>query len=353
MSYSNVIIAFIITMALTIIITPLIIRLANKLGVVDKPNDRKKHNGHIPLLGGLAIFIPVVIGIIYLQPEHNSLVGVYIGATIILITGIVDDVFNIKPVMKLSAQLVATIAVLSSGLMIEKLTIPFFGSVDLGIFSYVITILWIVGITNAMNLIDGLDGLATGVAAIAFSSILIMAIGDGVTVVIYLSAIFLASLLGFLIFNFHPAKIFLGDTGSMFIGFSLAIISMLGLFKNVTIFSFIVPIIVLTIPIFDTIFAIIRRALSKQHIMTADRKHIHYVLLEMGFGHKTTVLIIYAFSAFFGVMAIIFTNATMILSFVILLLMLIALHLLAELTGIVYGGKTPILNQLKRLINMK
>lgn len=353
MNYLNVVIAFIITLLLTLLITPLIIKLSKKFGVVDKPNDRKKHNGEIPLLGGLAIIIPVIIGLLYLQPIHYSLTAMILGAVIIIGIGILDDIYNLRPLIKLVAQITAAIIVISSGLMIEKLTIPFFGSVDLGIFSYFITILWIVGITNAMNLIDGLDGLATGVAAIAMTSILIMAIGDGVTVVIYLSAIYLAALIGFLFFNFYPAKIFLGDTGSLFIGYSLAVISMLGLFKNVTVFSFIVPIIVLTIPIFDTVFAIIRRTIKKQHIMTADREHIHYVLLGMGLGHRNTVLLIYLFSAFFGAIAIIFTNATTILSFILLIIMLFSLHLLAELTGLVYGGKTPVLNRLKRLINIK
>ncbi|MDQ0352774.1 UDP-GlcNAc:undecaprenyl-phosphate GlcNAc-1-phosphate transferase [Alkalibacillus filiformis] len=349
----ELVVIFLVTAIMTLITTPLVIRMSKKVGIVDRPNDRKKHDGEIPLLGGLAIIIPVFVVGIFLQLEDPYLGAVVLGAILIILSGIADDVYSLKPLTKLLVQLTAAVIVISSGLMIETLTVPFLGSVDLGILSFIVTLLWIVGVTNALNLIDGLDGLAGGVAAIAFGSILIMAIADGVTVVIYLSILFLASLLGFLVYNFYPAKIFLGDTGSLFIGYSLAVISMMGLFKNVTVFSFIVPIIVLMIPIFDTLFAIVRRAINKQHIMTADRMHIHYVLLGMGFGHRNTVLIIYAFSAAFGALAIIFTNATMILSLIIMAILVIILHLLAELTGLVYGGKTPLLNQLKRLIGSK
>ncbi|PKR77792.1 undecaprenyl-phosphate alpha-N-acetylglucosaminyl 1-phosphate transferase [Halalkalibacillus sediminis] len=353
MSFLDMIIAFIITFIITIIITPLIIKASKKFGVVDRPNDRKKHNGEIPLLGGLALILPITIGLIWLQPEHPQLFAISLGALLIITIGVVDDLYSVKPVVKLFAQITASIMVIAAGLKIEFLTIPFMGSVDLGVWSYIITVLWIVGITNAINLIDGLDGLAGGVSAIAFLSMFVMAITDGVTIVIILSILFIAALSGFLIYNFYPAKIFLGDTGSLFIGYSIAVVSMLGLFKNVTLFSFIIPIVMLLIPICDTIFAIIRRAINKQHIMTADRKHIHYVLLEMGFSHRATVLMMYAFSAFFGAMAIIFTNATMILSLFIMAFVILALHLLAELTGVVQGGRTPVLNQLKRLLNPK
>lgn len=353
MSSLSIIIGFIITLVSSLIITPLTIKFAKRIGIVDKPNDRKKHNGNIPLLGGVAVIVPVIIGLFYLQPQHYSMVAIIIGAIIIITIGLLDDIYSLKPLTKLIAQITAAVVVMSSGLMIEKLTVPLIGSVDLGVFSYVITILWIVGITNAMNLIDGLDGLASGVAAIAFASIFVMAIGDGIEVVVFMSIVMLASLIGFLIFNFYPAKIFLGDVGSLFIGYSLSVISMLGLFKNVTVFSFIVPIIVLTIPIFDTIFAIVRRAINKQHIMTADRKHIHYVLLDLGFGHKNTVLLIYAFSAVFGAIAIIFTNATTIFALVIMLVMVTIIHLLAELTGCVRGGRTPVLNSLKKILKLK
>ncbi|WP_411954036.1 glycosyltransferase family 4 protein [Alkalibacillus sp. S2W] len=349
----ELIIIFLSTFALAVIVTPLIIKLAKKYNLVDCPNDRKKHNGSIPLMGGLAIIIPVLIMGIILQPESEHMLGIVVGGSLIIIAGVLDDILSLKPLTKLVIQIAAAVIVMSSGLMIEALTVPFMGHVDLGILSYAVTLFWIIGVTNALNLIDGLDGLASGVAAIAFGSILVMAISDSTTVVIYLSILYVASLLGFLVYNFYPAKIFLGDTGSLFIGYSLAVISMLGLFKNVTVFSFIVPIMVLMIPIFDTLFAIIRRTINKQHIMTADRMHIHYVLLGLGFGHRNTVLIIYAFSIMFGALAIIFTNATMILSLIIMGFLVVTLHFLAELTGLVYGGRMPIIRRLKKLVNLK
>lgn len=173
------------------------------------------------------------------------------------------------------------------------------GTVELTQFGFILTILWIVGVTNAINLIDGLDGLAAGVSAIGLTSILIIAIMDYSIIVVYLSIIVVGSCLGFLYHNFYPAKIFMGDTGALFLGYSISVISMLGLFKNVALFSFIIPIIIIAVPIFDTIFAIIRRLINKQSIGQADRKHIHYRLIEMGYSHQTAVLIIYAFSGFF------------------------------------------------------
>src|SRR5699024_3476702 len=176
----------------------------------------------------------------------------------------------------LSGQIVAAIVVVSSGLVIEKLTIPFFGTVYLEEIGILLTIIWIVAASNAINLIDGLDGLAAGVSAIAITSVMVMAIMDYRVIVVSLCVLLIGSCIGFLFHNFYPSKIFMGDTGALFLGYAIAIISMLGLFKNIAFFSFIIPIIVIAIPVFDTAFAIVRRAINKQGIATADKKHIHY-----------------------------------------------------------------------------
>ncbi|MCD8502185.1 MAG: undecaprenyl/decaprenyl-phosphate alpha-N-acetylglucosaminyl 1-phosphate transferase [Bacillaceae bacterium] len=162
-----------------------------------------------------------------------------------------------------------------------------------------------------MNLIDGLDGLAAGVSSIALTSILVMAVMDGQWVVVNLSIILIASTTGFLVYNFHPAKIFMGDTGSLFLGYSISVLSMLGLFKNIAIFSFVIPVAILAVPIFDTVFAIIRRLLKRKRLFSPDKSHLHYCLLELGFSHRKSVLIIYGISAFFGLAAIIFSATTM------------------------------------------
>jgi len=347
---SELIIAFLIASGTSLLITPLIVKLAIKVNAVDKPDhNRKMHKGTRPSMGGLAIFIGVAAGFIYLQPVHEHLNAIIIGACIMLITGIIDDLFELRASYKLVGQLSAALVVVSSGLIIEKLTIPFIGTVYIGSFGIVLTIIWILAASNAINLIDGLDGLAAGVSAIALSSIFIMAIMDYRIVVVYLSVILVGSCLGFLVHNFHPSKIFMGDTGALFLGYSIAIVSMLGLFKNVAFFSFIVPVIVIAIPIFDTIHSMIRRKIKKQGIATADHEHIHYQLMNMGYSHRTSVLIIYAFSIFFGCMAIIFNSATLLTSLIILGIIFIGIQLISEIAGITFFRHQPMLNRLKRV----
>src|SRR5690625_416737 len=186
--------------------------------------------------------------------------------------------------------------------------------IDLGMFSVLITVLCVIGVTNAINLIDVLDGLATGISTIAFLSLLTMTIADLQIFAAYLCIVIIGANLGFLYHNFYPAKIYMGDTGSNFLGYMIAVISMLGLFKNIALLSFVIPIIVLAVPIFDTLFAIIRRLLNKQRIMKPDNKHIHYQLLRVGFTHRQSVLIMYAFSLLFGILAILFSTASLVFS---------------------------------------
>lgn len=351
---SELVIAFLISIMTAILVTPLLIKIVNKLNIVDKPNQKRKfHKGEKPSLGGLAIFIGVAAGYLYLQPSHPYLDEIIIGAFIIILTGILDDVFGLKPIYKLLGQIAAALVVVSSGLIIDKLTIPFAGTIYLDDWGILITVLWIVGASNAINLIDGLDGLAAGVSTIAFTSIMIMAIMDYRVIVVYLAIILIGGTLGFLVHNFYPAKIFMGDTGALFLGYSIAVVSMFGLFKNVALFSFIVPFIVIAIPIYDTILAIIRRTLNKQGIATADREHIHYRLMSMGYSHRGSVLIIYGFSIFFGLMAIVFNSSTLLTSFVIMIGILLGIRLITEMAGFTYLNRQPLLNVFRKLSSDK
>ncbi|MRG85053.1 glycosyltransferase family 4 protein [Salinibacillus xinjiangensis] len=353
MDVQVIVIAFLISFFVTVCITPLVKKVAVKIGALDEPEERKIHQGIRPRLGGLAIFIGVAVSLMYLQPNHEHFFEIALGGLIIIITGILDDLFQLKPIYKLIGQVSAALLVISSGLIIEKITLPFFGLIYLENFSFIITILWVIGVTNAINLIDGLDGLAAGVSTIALASILVMGILDYRVTVVYLCIVLIGSNLGFLIYNFYPAKIFMGDTGALFLGYCISIISMLGLFKNVALFSFIIPIIILAIPIFDTLFAIIRRATSGQKIMAPDKKHLHYQLINAGFSHRTSVLIIYSFSTLFGILAILFTNSTLLTSFIIITVIVFFLHIIAEIVGLVGNGQQPVLNLIRRILGIK
>ncbi len=344
-------IAFIISLVSTLILVYPIKLIAKKIGVIDIPNYRKVHKDPTPSLGGLAIFLGVVIGLLYISPNHEYFLDISLGVIIIIITGLLDDKYTIRPILKLTGQIFAAGILINAGLIIEKITIPLFGVVELDFFSIAITLLWIVGITNAINLIDGLDGLASGVSTIALTSIFVMAILDERTLVVYLCVVLIGGNLGFLFHNFHPAKIYMGDTGSMFLGYSIAVISILGLFKNVTLFSFIIPIIVLAVPIFDTLFAMVRRKINGQKVMAPDKKHIHHQLLSAGFSHRTTVLIIYGFSAMFGALAIVFSNASLSLLLFISFIIWFMLHIIAELVGVVGEGKRPVIKISKKIVN--
>ncbi|WP_163969547.1 glycosyltransferase family 4 protein [Oceanobacillus halotolerans] len=347
-NYTDVIIAFFIALLSAYLLTYPIKKLAFILKVVDIPNHRKIHKKITPRLGGLSIFLGVLLGLIYLRPSHPHLLEIILGAIVIVITGGLDDRFGLRPVVKLSGQLIAASFLISSGLVIERITLPLIGVVDLGFVSVLITVIWIVGITNAINLIDGLDGLAAGVTTIALTSMLIMAIIDSQLLPAYLCILLIGANLGFLYHNFYPAKIYMGDTGSNFLGYMIAVVSILGLFKNIALFGFIIPVIVLAVPIFDTLFAIVRRAYNKENIMMADNKHVHYQLIEAGYSHRKTVLIIYAFSVLFGAMAIMFSNASMMTSIIVTFLVIGLLHIFAELAGIVLGGKRPVIHTMRK-----
>lgn len=350
MIYVSLIVAFIAA----IILTPLVKRLAFRLGAVDAPNYRKVHARIMPRLGGLAIFGAFMIGILLLKFvtnfESDYLYAILIAATIIVATGIVDDMREISAKAKLLGQIIAAcIVVFVGGIHIEIINLPFGGELEFGWLGIPFTIIWIVGITNAINLIDGLDGLAAGVSTIALITLAVMAMIMGNGIVIAMAAILAAATIGFLFFNFHPAKIFMGDTGALFLGFMIAVLSLLG-FKNITVISFVIPVIMLGVPISDTFFAIVRRRRSGQKWSDPDKSHLHHRLLDLGFSHRQTVVVIYAMAAMFGLAAVIFSMAKVWGAILLITVLLVAIELFVEIIGLAGKNYKPLLN-LVRIFN--
>lgn len=304
-----VIIALICSACIAFTMTPIARVLAFKIGAVDIPKDsRRMHRVAMPLLGGVAIFTAFVVTVLAfcdLKENYRIILGLLGGASIIVATGILDDKFSLNPFLKLFLQIVAALVVALCGITIDNVGI--FNSngelFSLGSFSIPITVIWIVAVTNAVNLIDGLDGLSCGVSTISALSILVSSffMTDVPPIAILLTAILAGSCLGFLPYNFNPAKIFMGDTGSMFLGFTLSTISVIGVFKTDAIIAYWVPFIAFAVPLFDTTFAFVRRILQGKSPFSADRGHIHHKLIDMGFNQKQSVTILYAISAIFGI----------------------------------------------------
>ncbi|MGM0830671.1 MAG: glycosyltransferase family 4 protein [Bacillota bacterium] len=340
------ILTLIICFLLTLGITPFVKKFAYKVGATDQPNVRKVHQKIMPRLGGLAIYIGFIAGFLILRPEDPYAGAIILGSAVILLTGMADDIFDLSPRLKLLGQLTAAFTVVLGGVQIEFINLPFGGVLEFGMFSIPITILWIVGITNAINLIDGLDGLAAGVSTIGLATIGFMAMLKGDVFVMSLALILIVSTLGFLYFNFHPAKIFMGDTGALFLGYMIAVLSMLG-FKNVTMISLIVPLIILGVPISDTFFAIIRRIVNKSPLSAPDKSHLHHCLLRIGFTHKQTVIIIYAIAAMFSLAAIIFSMSTLWGAMIVIAVLLIAIEWFIESIGLVNSNYQPLIKFVK------
>ncbi|CAM5191700.1 UDP-GlcNAc:undecaprenyl-phosphate GlcNAc-1-phosphate transferase OS=Ureibacillus acetophenoni OX=614649 GN=SAMN05877842_101160 PE=4 SV=1 [Ureibacillus acetophenoni] len=302
----------------------------------------------MPRLGGLAIYLSFVIGLLILRPESEYTIAIVLAATIIIITGILDDMYEISAKAKMLGQLVAALIIVFYGdIQIDMINLPFGGEMDFGLLSIPLTILWIVGITNAINLIDGLDGLAAGVSTIALITLSTMAFIMGNNpFVLAVAALLAFSTLGFLVFNFHPAKIFMGDTGALFLGFMIAVLSLLG-FKNVTVVSFIIPVIMLGVPISDTFFAIVRRLRNGQKWSDPDKSHLHHRLIDIGFSHRQTVLIIYGIAAMFGLFAIIFSMAKIWGAILLVTVILVALELFVEIIGLAGKNYRPLIKLAK------
>ncbi|WP_226036338.1 MraY family glycosyltransferase [Aquibacillus saliphilus] len=335
-----------ICLIISISITPFIKKFALYIGAVDQPDHRKVHLKTMPRLGGLAIFISFMVGFVVFNPDSPYFWPILAGAILITATGILDDLYNLSAKIKFVSQIVAASIVVLGGAQINFINLPFGETLEFGYFAIPISILWIVGITNAINLLDGLDGLAAGVSSIALLTIAGLAISLGDIFVAFIGFMLLGSTLGFLAYNFHPAKIFMGDTGALFLGYMIGVLSVLG-FKNATLFSLIVPITILGVPILDTFFAIVRRYIQKKPLSSPDKLHLHHCLLKLGFGHRQTVILIYAMSALFSVAAIIFTKSTMWGSMITFFALALLIEITVEMTGIISDKYRPILSLVK------
>ena len=342
--WGNIAIAFILAFIVSFMATPYTIKIANKIGAVDIPKDKRRmHTKKMPKFGGPAVILGFIISMIYLiivmsiegsldlfaeQEYGKKLLGVLLGIGVIFITGVLDDIKTLKPWQELLGQLIAAIIVVAFGTKIEHLTIPFLYGIGLNeVFSTIITILWIVGVTNAINLIDGLDGLSL---ISCISLLIIFLLNESPIIATVIVTAISGALVGFLPYNFSPAKTFIGDVGTNFLGFMLAVVSILGVAKTYTLIVIVAPLIVLALPVFDTLFAIIRRLAkgkSLKAVFKPDKGHLHHRLVEKGFSQKQAVLILYGMSASLGMFAIILFDSGIwkALSFLLMIIAAVAI----------------------------
>ncbi len=299
MMSKNLLVAFIVAFIITFSATPFVKKLAFRIGAVDIPKDnRRMHKKPTARLGGLAIFFGFLISVIFFADFDPEMIGMLIGCAIIVTLGVFDDIYALNAKLKFAVQIVAALCPVLAGVRIDFIRVPEliseYGYIGLGWLSIPITVIWIVGITNAVNLLDGLDGLACGVSSISALTLLVIAIIVGEGDVAFVTSALAGACFGFLPYNFNPAKLFMGDTGALFLGFVLSTVSVQGLFKGYAIISIAAPILILGLPIFDTLSAIIRRMRNHQPIMSPDRGHLHHRLVDSGFSQKQAVLIIYS-----------------------------------------------------------
>lgn len=320
---------------ISLVVTPLILLLAKKLGVMDRPGERKVHSSLVPSWGGLAIYVAFSGSIALIFLFHNAfrlllrshhfpiqdyLVGIFLGATIITVLGLIDDKRGLKATIKLLGQVIAVVVLLWYGIRIEGISNPLGKTyLEFSLYlSFLITILWTVTFINSVNLIDGLDGLAAGIAVIASLTFFVItlfqihkqssgAITNRLELVAVMAIALVGSTGGFLVYNFHPAKIFMGDTGSMFLGFILGTISIMGQLKTVAAIALLVPIMVIGLPLLDTFLTVLRRLKRRKPLLEADREHLHHRLLDYGWGQKRTVLLLYGISGVLCLGAILLT----------------------------------------------
>lgn len=352
----EIIVSLFATMIISAILTPFVRRISFKVGAIDKPTARRVNKVPMPTMGGLAIFIAFNFSLFFLlrnQIPNPQFYGIFFGECIILVTGIIDDIFELRPIQKMIGILLAALAVyLFANVRMTTLTFPFIGIVNFGWFSLPITLLWIAAITNAINLLDGLDGLATGVTIIAlfttgFTGLFFLP-STNIYIVIMIFTL-VAAEIGFLPYNFFPARIYLGDTGALFIGFMISIFSLFGL-KNATFITILIPVMILGVPLTDTVYAILRRLLNKESISHADKRHLHHRLMQMGLTHRQTVLVIYGISLIFSFIALLYPVSTLWGSVLLTIGILIGIEIFVEAIGLVGENRTPMLNWIRKLV---
>ena len=344
-----------------VIIMPVVMKIAFHVNALDIPNARKVHAKPMPRLGGLGIFLGFLLGYMLFCNPTTLMNSILIGSFILILIGIIDDIKPLSPMIKFIGQVASAIIVVWYGNIILQDVSAFGLYIDFGIFAKPITVFFIVALINCVNLIDGLDGLAGGITTIFFITITIittiMGVYNGLDS--SLTLIMIGAILGFLVYNFHPAKIFMGDSGSMFLGYMIAVISLLG-FKNVTLTSFLVPILILAIPILDTLFAIIRRLLKGQSFAQADKEHFHHQILKRSGNQTKTVLIIYLIQILFSAASIVYVlgnpktgQVLYVVLFVIILWLIIGTNIVFDRTELVSKIKKRLGNRGQKRQNSK
>ena len=335
-----VLLALLVALVVSFLMTPVVKTFAYKVGAIDVPKDnRRMHKTPIPRLGGLAIFIGFMVSILLFAEITSEMKSILLGAVIIVVLGVVDDIMALPAMLKFVVQIGAALIPATNGVQILAFSNPNIFSDNLywvlGGLSVPFTVLWIVALTNAVNLIDGLDGLANGVSAISATTMLVIALMASEMQVAIVMAALVGASVGFMPYNLNPAKMFMGDTGATFLGYILATMSIQGLFKFHMIISFAVPFLMLALPIFDTCFAILRRVSKGQSPMAPDRGHIHHRLIDMGFSQKQAVATLYIISAILGLSAVVLTTSGTEKA----MLFLLALCLAGGMAGMVFLGK--------------
>lgn len=295
---------FLLALVVAWAVTPVAGELARRLGAMDEPEARKIHAVSTPRMGGVAIFFGIIIPSLLLLTNEGAVRGVLVGASLITMVGVLDDVRGLRPLVKLGLQVGVAVILVLYGVRVETLSIPGLGILVLGWVGIPFTVIWVVALMNIVNFIDGMDGLAAGVCAISSVTFAVIAVSLGRYDMGILAAIVAGSTLGFLRHNFYPATIFMGDSGSLLLGFLLAAITLQGFLKGVATVALVIPLLVLGIPIFDTGFAILRRVKNRRPIYLADRGHLHHRFANLGYSQRQTVAIIYSWSGLMSVVAL-------------------------------------------------
>jgi len=364
MTIAPFLVAGVIGLAVALALTPLVQMLALQFRVLDRPGGRRIHQVPIPRLGGIAIYLAFVVAVLIGTPvegpihivsgAHQKVItipydptidrpifGLLLGTTLITLLGVVDDTRGISPFQKLLGQVVAAMILVPFGVTMDVLTNPFGGMVFLGPLGVLLTVLWLVALCNVMNLIDGIDGLATGIATIAGGTVLAASYLRGDVGTAILAAALVGSTLGFLPYNYSPARIFLGDTGSMLLGYILGGLSVLGAYKSYTALSLLVPLAALGVPVLDTALAIRRRWRSRRPIFEADTEHLHHRLLQRGLTQGQTAAVLYLVTGILGAGALVLSGVHRFPLLVFLALLLIALAVGARRTGLLAPPRAP------------
>jgi UDP-GlcNAc:undecaprenyl-phosphate GlcNAc-1-phosphate transferase len=330
------ILVYLAAAVLASIITPIVIRIAIWLDAVDEPNVRKVHSKPVPRIGGMAIFISatgLILLMLFLPNEASDsfeairlkVITLLVSAAFIFIVGLVDDMKGLRACVKLSAQMLAAIAVCSAGIRVTSVTVTDSLTISLGIWSWPLAVLWIVGITNAINFIDGLDGLAAGICAAACGVIALLTLYSGLAVMTIMMLALMGSLTGFLVFNFNPAKIFMGDSGSLFLGFMIGSSSILCAAKGETLVGLALPFVALGVPVFDILLCILRRLLERRSIFSPDHSHFHHRLMALGLRQRHAVIFVYVvtlLAAGLGMFMTVTRNAQTLVIFTSILILL-------------------------------